>query len=136
MIAVAMTPWHQTNAGDGLQQLQTEDGAGDHRRDRRRYGPVPTAAHLAAWAGVAPAMHESAGKRRPAGSRKVKSGWRRCWSRPPARCPGRRPPTWPRSTPRSRPGAGASGPLSPSRTRFAGQHVVGDTFTGQCGPWG
>jgi transposase len=30
----------------------------------------PTAAHLAAWAGVAPAMHESAGKRRPAGSRK------------------------------------------------------------------
>jgi transposase len=30
----------------------------------------PSAAHLAAWAGVAPAMHESAGKRAPAGSRK------------------------------------------------------------------
>lgn len=29
----------------------------------------PTAGHLAAWAGVAPASHESAGKRRPAGSR-------------------------------------------------------------------
>jgi transposase len=29
----------------------------------------PTAAHLAAWAGVAPASHESAGKRRPAGTR-------------------------------------------------------------------
>ena len=29
----------------------------------------PTARHLAAWAGVAPASHESAGKRRPAGTR-------------------------------------------------------------------
>lgn len=29
----------------------------------------PTAAHLAAWAGVAPASHESAGKRRAAGTR-------------------------------------------------------------------
>ena len=29
----------------------------------------PTAGHLCAWAGVAPASHESAGKRRPVGSR-------------------------------------------------------------------
>lgn len=29
----------------------------------------PSPAHLAAWAGVAPANHESAGKRRPAGTR-------------------------------------------------------------------
>lgn len=29
----------------------------------------PTAGHLASWAGVAPAAHESAGKRRPAGTR-------------------------------------------------------------------
>lgn len=29
----------------------------------------PTGAHLAAWAGVAPAMHESAGKRTPTGTR-------------------------------------------------------------------
>ncbi len=29
----------------------------------------PTAGHLAAWAGVAPASHQSAGKRRPAGTR-------------------------------------------------------------------
>jgi transposase len=29
----------------------------------------PSAGHLAAWAGVAPASHESAGKRRPAGTR-------------------------------------------------------------------
>jgi transposase len=30
----------------------------------------PTPGHLAAWAGLAPGMHESAGKRTPAGSRK------------------------------------------------------------------
>ena len=30
----------------------------------------PTAGHLCAWAGVAPASHESAGKHRPAGTRK------------------------------------------------------------------
>ena len=30
----------------------------------------PTAAHLAAWAGLAPAMHESAGKQTPAGKRR------------------------------------------------------------------
>jgi transposase len=30
----------------------------------------PTAGHLCAWAGVAPASYESAGKRRPAGTRK------------------------------------------------------------------
>ena len=29
----------------------------------------PSAAHLAAWAGLAPAIHESAGKRSPAGTR-------------------------------------------------------------------
>ena len=29
----------------------------------------PTAAHLAAWAGLAPAMNESAGKQSPAGKR-------------------------------------------------------------------
>jgi transposase len=29
----------------------------------------PTAAHLAAWAGVAPAMNESAGRQSPAGKR-------------------------------------------------------------------
>ena len=30
----------------------------------------PTAAHLCAWAGIAPANHESAGKRKPAGTYK------------------------------------------------------------------
>jgi transposase len=32
-------------------------------------GRFPTAGHLAAWAGVAPGSHESAGRRRPAGTR-------------------------------------------------------------------
>jgi transposase len=36
----------------------------------------PTAGHLCAWAGLAPASHESAGKRRPAGTRQG-SGWLR-----------------------------------------------------------
>jgi len=71
MIAAAMVPWAhqlellQTIPGVGLKTAQViiaETGA-----DMAQF---PTAAHLAAWAGVAPAMHESAGKRRPAGSRK------------------------------------------------------------------
>ena len=42
---------------------------GDHRRDRRRTCPgSPPPAHLASWAGLAPAIHESAGKRSPAGT--------------------------------------------------------------------
>jgi transposase len=41
--------------------------------DLRRF---PTAAHLAAWAGLAPGNHESAGKRRAAATRKG-SPWRR-----------------------------------------------------------
>lgn len=34
----------------------------------------PTAGHLCAWAGVAPASHESAGKRRPYGTRMGRRG--------------------------------------------------------------
>jgi transposase len=71
MIAAAMTPWAhqlellQTIPGVGLKSAQViiAETGGDMAQ-------FPTAAHLAAWAGVAPAMHESAGKRRPAGSRK------------------------------------------------------------------
>jgi Transposase IS116/IS110/IS902 family len=67
----AMAPWArqlellQTIPGVGLKTAQViiaETGA-----DMSRF---PSAAHLAAWAGVAPAMHESAGRRSPAGSRK------------------------------------------------------------------
>ena len=69
-IEAACAPWaHQlgllgTIPGVGktvAQVIVAETGA-----DMSRF---PSAAHLAAWAGVAPAMYESAGKRRPAGTR-------------------------------------------------------------------
>ena len=70
VIAAACRPWqHQielleTIPGVGTKVAQVivaETGA-----DMSRF---PTAAHLAAWAGLAPAMHESAGKQSPAGKR-------------------------------------------------------------------
>ena len=70
-IAEACRPWaHQ------IELLQTIPGVGvkvaqviiaETGGDMTRF---PSAAHLAAWAGVAPAMHESAGRRRAAGTRK------------------------------------------------------------------
>jgi transposase len=70
VIADACRPWqHQ------IELLQTIPGVGDTvaqvivaetGADMARF---PTAAHLAAWAGLAPAMHESAGKQSPAGKR-------------------------------------------------------------------
>jgi transposase len=70
-IAAATTPWAHE-----LQLLQTIPGVGPKTAQviiaetGADMGRFPTVAHLAAWAGVAPAMHESAGKRSPAGSRK------------------------------------------------------------------
>jgi transposase len=70
VIAEACRPWTRQ-----LELLQTIPGVGEKVAqvfiaetggDMSRF---PTAAHLAAWAGVAPAMHESAGHRTPAGSR-------------------------------------------------------------------
>ncbi len=68
VIAQKMTPWAHE-----LELLQTIPGVGvitaqvfiaETGGDMSRF---PTAAHLAAWVGVAPAIHESAGKRtRPA----------------------------------------------------------------------
>jgi transposase len=70
VIAEACRPWqHQ------LELLQTIPGVGETvaqvivaetGADMSRF---PSAAHLAAWAGLAPAMHESAGKQTPAGKR-------------------------------------------------------------------
>jgi transposase len=70
VIAAACEPWaHQ------LQLLQTIPGVGEKVAqviiaetggDMSRF---PSAGHLAAWAGVAPAIYESAGKRCPAGAR-------------------------------------------------------------------
>ena len=70
-IVAACEPWaHQielltTIPGVGervAQVIVAETGA-----DMSRF---PTAAHLASWAGLAPAMYESAGKRTPAGRRR------------------------------------------------------------------
>jgi transposase len=70
VIVDACRPWqHQ------IELLQTIPGVGpkvaevfiaETGGDMSRF---PTAAHLAAWAGLAPAMHESAGKQTPAGKR-------------------------------------------------------------------
>ncbi len=70
VIAEACRPWaHQ------MQLLQTIPGVGEKVAqvfiaetggDTSRF---PTAAHLAAWAGLAPAIYESAGKRTPVGAR-------------------------------------------------------------------
>jgi len=70
VIAEACRPWQhhiellQTIPGVGetvAQVIVAETGA-----DMSRF---PTAAHLSAWAGLAPAMHESAGRQTPAGKR-------------------------------------------------------------------
>lgn len=50
----------------GVSELTAQTVIAEIGVDMSRF---PTAGHLAAWAGVAPASHESAGKRRPAGTR-------------------------------------------------------------------
>jgi transposase len=50
----------------GVSQLTAEVVIAEIGLDMSRF---PTAGHLAAWAGLAPGSHESAGKRRPAGTR-------------------------------------------------------------------
>ena len=70
MIEEACAPWaHQiellcTIPGVGVKVAQVfiAETGGDMSR-------FPSAAHLAAWAGLAPAIYESAGKRTPAGAR-------------------------------------------------------------------
>src|SRR4029453_10238776 len=70
VIVEACQPWaHQIEllqtipgVGEKVAQVIIAETGGDMSR-------FPTAAHLAAWAGLAPAMHESAGKPSPAGKR-------------------------------------------------------------------
>jgi transposase len=50
----------------GVSELTAQTFVAETGADMSRF---PTAGHLAAWAGVAPASHESAGKRWPAGTR-------------------------------------------------------------------
>lgn len=58
----------------GIQRLTAEVIVAETGADMSRF---PTPGHLAAWAGVAPASHESAGKRKPAGTRKGQRWLRR-----------------------------------------------------------
>jgi transposase len=50
----------------GISEVTAQVIVAETGADMRRF---PTPGHLCAWAGVAPASHESAGKRRPAGTR-------------------------------------------------------------------
>jgi transposase len=70
-IAEACRPWaHEIEllqtipgVGEKVAQVIIAETGGDMSK-------FPTAGQLAAWAGVAPAIHESAGHRKPSGSRK------------------------------------------------------------------
>ena len=70
-IAAACEPWaHQIEllhtipgVGERVAQVIIAETGGDMSK-------LPTAAHLASWAGLAPAIYESAGKRSPAGRRR------------------------------------------------------------------
>lgn len=88
VIAAACEPWSRQ-----LELLQTIPGVGvkvaqvfiaETGGDMSRF---PTEAHLAAWAGLAPAIHESAGKRTPARDTAT-SGFTTCRSSRPGRSGG------------------------------------------------
>ncbi len=117
-IVARMAPWdHQ------LELLRTIPGVGvitsqvfiaETGGDMSRFG---SAEQLAAWAGVAPAAHESAGKRTPAGLRgRATSSSPRCSSRPRTPRPGPRTPTCPCSSSGSLPGGVTAARRSRSRT--------------------
>jgi transposase len=55
------------NSITGVSRITAEVMIAEMGTDMTRF---PTAGHLCAWAGVAPASHESAGKRRPVGTKK------------------------------------------------------------------
>lgn len=98
----------------GVKRTTAETFLAETGGDMSRF---PTAGHLAAWAGLAPANHESAGKHRAAGSDKAAAGYGEPSSNRHGRRRGPRTPTsapntadWPADEGRTR-------PSSPSPTR-------------------
>jgi transposase len=67
-------PWRYSRPSPGWDAKAAETIIAETGADMAR---VPSASQLCAWAGVAPANHESAGKRRPAGTRQGGSWLRR-----------------------------------------------------------
>ena len=119
VIATACRPWARQ-----LELLQTIPGVGvkvaqvilaETGGDMSRF---PSAAHLAAWAGVAPGGHESAGKRTPVSARHG-NRWLTAMLIEAAGSVGRMKGanTSPPSTPGSPAGGGWAGRRSPSPTR-------------------
>jgi transposase len=117
VIAEACRPWQhqiellQTIPGVGetvAQVIVAETGA-----DMSRF---PSAAHLAAWAGLAPALHESAGRQTPAGKRHGNK-WLTAMLVEAAGSVGRMRGKNYLAAQHARGGAAWAGPRSPSRTR-------------------
>ncbi|MGH9206346.1 MAG: IS110 family transposase [Acidimicrobiales bacterium] len=87
----------------------------------------PTSGHLCAWAGVAPASHESAGKRHPVGTRKARPGSSVPSSKRPGGRRAPRAPTLAPSTPDSLDGGDPTRPPSQSP-------IPSWMFPGTCSP--
>jgi transposase len=89
LLVEACRPWARQiellqtipGVGEKVAQVIIAETGGDMSR-------FPTAGHLASWAGLAPALHESAGRRTRSEPGTETGGCARCWSKPPAQSAG------------------------------------------------
>ncbi len=137
VLEAAFAPWARQ-----LELLQTIPGVGprvaqvtiaETGADMSRF---PSAAHLAAWAGLAPGIYESAGKRSRAGARHGNK-WLNHMLVEAAGSVARirAPTTSPRSTPGSPPAAAWAAPRSPSPTRSWSRRTTCSATTSPIGSW-